>query len=104
MNTYLSYQATRMILYRDLGIVHFDERGMWVDEPLEAALKRVQGIDNCLPPAYPALASRNADLCSIEELEDNSGSAVPINLTSFVDQNDKSLVLTPTDPADPGGE
>lgn len=56
MNTYLSYQALRMQLYRDLGIVRFDENGMWVDEPLETALQRLtEEGDPFIPPACPPM-------------------------------------------------
>jgi hypothetical protein len=75
MNTYLSYQATRMLLYRDLGIVRFDESGMWVDEPLEEALRRAQCVDVSIPPAYPVLGSsqtpapQSPTISGIEELD-----------------------------------
>jgi outer membrane protein TolC len=85
MNTYLTYQASRMILYRDLGIVRFDDGGRWIDEPLEAALRRAQSQDDCLPPAYPVLASRNADLCTIPDVSAESSGTVNINLSQCVD-------------------
>jgi hypothetical protein len=71
MNTYLSYQASRMLLYRDLGIVRFDENGIWVDEPLEAALRRSEGVDVSIPPAFPLLASQAAVLCGIQDLAES---------------------------------
>jgi outer membrane protein TolC len=56
LNTYLSYQALRMSLYLDLGIIRFDENGMWIDEPIEAALQRLseQG-EPYFPPACPPI-------------------------------------------------
>jgi hypothetical protein len=54
MNTYLNYQALRMLLYRDVGIIRFDDRGRWIDEPLEDALHALpQGEQNPLPPPVP---------------------------------------------------
>jgi len=57
MNTYLTYQALRMTLYRDLGIVRFDDNGMWIDEPLDAALRRLEEEgEPFVPPPVPGLA------------------------------------------------
>ncbi len=51
--TYLNYQALRMMLYRDLGVIKFDERGLWIDEPLDRALAGVPEEDPSVPPACP---------------------------------------------------
>jgi outer membrane protein TolC len=62
MNTYLNYQQFRMVLYRDLGIIQFDENGMWIDEPLEQALKRASAVaETELPPLKPAMAEVRAN-------------------------------------------
>jgi outer membrane protein TolC len=50
MGTYLNYEFLRLQLYRDLGVIQFDEKGMWIDEPLEQALARVPQQDRHLPP------------------------------------------------------
>ena len=50
MGTYLNYEALRMQLYIDLGIAKFDERGHWIDEPLEDAL---YGVPEMQPYAAP---------------------------------------------------
>ncbi len=53
MGTYLNYEALRMQLYIDLGIAKFDERGHWIDEPLEDALYGVPEMDPYGPPLCP---------------------------------------------------
>lgn len=42
-NTWLNYLTTRMSLYRDLGIMPLDARGVWIDDTAA-----------CCPPASPA--------------------------------------------------
>ena len=37
MGVWLNYYATRMQLYRDLGIMEIDGCGLWVDKPLDEA-------------------------------------------------------------------
>jgi hypothetical protein len=53
MNTYLNFQQLRMVLYRDLGIIQFDENGMWIDEPLDEALKRAAAVADTELPTVP---------------------------------------------------
>ena len=49
MSVWLNYHAARMSLYRDLGVMRIDERGLWIDEPLEDAIRA--SADDCpLPP------------------------------------------------------
>ena len=52
MSVWLNYHAGRMSLYRDLGIMRLDERGVWIDEPIEDAI-RAAAEDCPLPPELP---------------------------------------------------
>jgi hypothetical protein len=52
MSVWLNYHATRMRLMRELGIIRLDERGLWIDEPLEAALRAAEE-ELPLPPPVP---------------------------------------------------
>ncbi len=52
MSVWMNYQASRMRLYRELGIMRIDENGLWIDEPLEEAL-RASSEECPLPPAVP---------------------------------------------------
>lgn len=52
MSAWLVYQATRMRLARELGIMELDERGMWIDRPLSEAA-RASAEEAPLPPAVP---------------------------------------------------
>jgi hypothetical protein len=52
MSVWLNYHAARMSLYRDLGVMRIDERGLWIDEPLDDAIRA--SADDCpLPPDVP---------------------------------------------------
>lgn len=83
MNTYLSYQQLRMVLYRDLGIIRFDDQGMWIDEPLEAAIERSQGMDVTVPPVCPLLVTTTPTLGKIQDIRDDNPEIV---LTEGIDQ------------------
>jgi hypothetical protein len=109
MNTYLSYQASRMVLYRDLGIIRFDDKGRWIDEPLDVALQRAQGTDVAIPPACPSLSLQSAFITGIQELltlEQPSPSSVMLTGASM-DQASASRVVqavatsTPDEPSAP---
>lgn len=54
MSVWLNHYATRMVIMRELGLMELDERGIWIDVPLDEALARVE---ECyiepLPPAVP---------------------------------------------------
>ena len=52
MSVWLNYQATRMQLYRELGVMQIDENGLWVDRPLAEAVKTPEAAESCpqLPP------------------------------------------------------
>jgi hypothetical protein len=52
MSVWLNYYASRMTLYRELGIMELDDRGIWIDRPLDEY--RYQGCEDCpLPPDVP---------------------------------------------------
>jgi outer membrane protein TolC len=53
MSVWLNYWAQRMALYRDLGILRLDDEGLWVDEPLDQALREVARKAERLPPEVP---------------------------------------------------
>lgn len=52
MSVWLRHYANRMVLMRDLGIMRIDENGMWIEEPLDEAL-RAAAEAAPLPPAIP---------------------------------------------------
>jgi hypothetical protein len=60
--TYLNYELLRMQLYRDLGVIQFDHRGVWIDDPLEQAIERAGTGQPDLPPdlGYPATPAMGA--------------------------------------------
>ncbi len=53
LSTYLNYQLLRMQLYRDLGLIRFDSRGVWIDEPLGDALHGAAVEEPFVPPDIP---------------------------------------------------
>lgn len=52
MSVWLNYSAARMTLMRDLGIMRIDENGLWIDEPLEEALRATEQ-EYPIPPPVP---------------------------------------------------
>ncbi len=52
MSVWLNYFAARMRLYRELGVMRLDDRGVWIDEPLEMAVRATQ-LECPLPPSVP---------------------------------------------------
>lgn len=60
MGVWLNHYATRMSLMRELGVMQIDERGLWIDEPLNDVLARM-GVEATkknaeevpLPPEVP---------------------------------------------------
>ncbi|MBI3466458.1 MAG: hypothetical protein HY000_25880, partial [Planctomycetes bacterium] len=52
MSVWLVHYATRMTLMRDLGLMQIDENGLWVDVPLEEAV-RASEAEAPLPPELP---------------------------------------------------
>jgi outer membrane protein TolC len=54
MSVWLNHMAERMGLYRELGIFRVDEDCIWIDEPLDEALRRVAAKEKePLPPDVP---------------------------------------------------
>ena len=52
MSAWLNHYETRMMLYRDLGIMELDDEGMWIDRPLNESEWLEE--DLCpLPPPIP---------------------------------------------------
>lgn len=52
MSVVLNHYETRMLLYRELGIMELDDCGMWIDKPIEDADWLTE--DDCpLPPSLP---------------------------------------------------
>ena len=53
MSVWLNYYSERMQLMRDLGIMQLDERGRWIDRPLDELLQEVCFETVDMPPAIP---------------------------------------------------
>jgi hypothetical protein len=53
MSVWLNYYAGRMQLMRDLGIMQLDEKGRWIDRPLEEVLAELSCQVEPLPPDVP---------------------------------------------------
>jgi hypothetical protein len=54
MSVWLNHYATRMVLMRELGLMELDDRGIWIDVPLQEALARAETYQiEPLPPAVP---------------------------------------------------
>jgi hypothetical protein len=52
MSVVLNHYETRMLLYRELGIMELDDCGMWIDKPIDASAWLTE--DQCpMPPALP---------------------------------------------------
>ncbi|HVW39409.1 MAG TPA: TolC family protein, partial [Pirellulales bacterium] len=52
MSVWLQYYSNRLETYVDLGIMRLDERGMWIDEPLDKNLAALEEMYP-LPPELP---------------------------------------------------
>ncbi|HEX4129682.1 MAG TPA: TolC family protein [Pirellulales bacterium] len=56
LSVWMNYYSERMQLQRDLGIMQIDDRGMWIDEPVEDVIAMVmegaQPVEE-LPPPVP---------------------------------------------------
>ena len=74
MSVWLAYYAGRMSLMRDLGVMRLDENGLWIDEPLEAALEEAREHPTVLPPAAPEawLRQAGAELETVRLVPDES--------------------------------
>ena len=61
MSVWLAYYSGRMQLMRDLGVMRIDDKGLWVDEPLEKALEEARKHPSALPPAVPEAWLKQAE-------------------------------------------
>jgi hypothetical protein len=52
MSVWLNHYATRMVLYRDLGIMELDDNGLWIDRPINAQ-EWIEKDPFPLPPSAP---------------------------------------------------
>ena len=53
MSVWLNHHAGRIGLIRDLGLMRLDANGLWVDEPLEDAIRRGELGEIPLTPPLP---------------------------------------------------
>jgi len=53
MSVWLNYYAARMTLMLQLGLMEINERGLWVDVPLDEALQAAYADCPLIPPAVP---------------------------------------------------
>jgi len=53
MSVVLNYYETRMLLYRNLGIMELDDCGMWIDRPIEDA-EWLSEAECPMPPGVPS--------------------------------------------------
>lgn len=54
MSVWLNYQAGRMRLLRDLGIIQIDDEGIWVEQSVQTAIQEaMSGVPMELPPDVP---------------------------------------------------
>ncbi|MBL9092513.1 MAG: TolC family protein [Planctomycetaceae bacterium] len=54
MSVWLNHYAARMILVRELGLMELDDRGIWIDRPLDELLARAELCSpEDLPPDVP---------------------------------------------------
>lgn len=60
MSVWLNYEAGRLRLLRELGVMRIDENGLLIDEPLDW-IERVPAEDAVLPPAVPQQWFRQLD-------------------------------------------
>lgn len=74
MSVWLNYQAGRMRLLRDLGIIRIDDNGIWIEESVQDALNNaMSGVPVELPPDVPEQWYQTLD--SLPEPEDSESSA-----------------------------
>ena len=67
MSVWLNHLASRMTLMRELGIMIIDERGMWVDRPLDEILaEQPEPEEAPLPPPVPNALLRELDAVAPE--------------------------------------
>ncbi|HTU26569.1 MAG TPA: hypothetical protein VMF30_14275, partial [Pirellulales bacterium] len=68
MSAWLNHYETRMMLYRDLGIMELDEEGLWVDRPLNES-DWIEAELCQLPPPIPNHWLKEVDIQGDAEYE-----------------------------------
>lgn len=88
MSVWLNYQAGRMRLLRDLGIIRIDDEGLWIEESVQDAINAAMaGVPVELPPDVPALWYETLDnLPEPEDAEQGNGRA---NLAPHIPDADR---------------
>jgi hypothetical protein len=61
MSNWLQHYQQRMTLYNDLGLMRLDERGVWIDEPIDQGLAQLEQMYP-LPPELPVDWLKDAGL------------------------------------------
>jgi hypothetical protein len=61
MSNWLQHYQQRMSLYNDLGIMRLDNRGLWIDEPIDQGLAQLEQMYP-LPPELPVDWLKDAGL------------------------------------------
>jgi hypothetical protein len=61
MSVWLQHYDERVQLYQDLGVMRLDERGMWIDEPIDQSLAQLEQMYP-LPPELPVDWLKDAGL------------------------------------------
>ena len=65
MSNWLQHYQQRMTMYNDLGIMRLDERGVWLDEPIDQGLAQLEQMYP-LPPELPVDWLKDAGLTAPE--------------------------------------
>jgi hypothetical protein len=107
-NTWLNYITTRMSLYRDLGVMPLDSRGVWIDDattccpPTLAPQQPAPNEGGGLPPLLPAPKPADADPKEQPRAPLRDGGSD--DLSSLGDWSGRSVVARICPPWRPGGE
>jgi hypothetical protein len=74
MSVWLNYYAGRMVLMQSLGIMRIDDRGMWIEETIDDALRATEAATP-LPPPVPGhwIESLDEDSINGDKLELGDG-------------------------------
>ena len=79
MSVWLNYLAERMRLYRDLGIMQIDEKGLWIDEPLQSSLMaRAEPPPPEVPSEWIALAAEPGNENTLRMMERGLAEPPPV--------------------------
>ena len=63
MSNWLQHYQQRMTMYNDLGIMRLDERGVWIDEPIDQGVAQLEQMYP-LPPELPVDWLKDAGLAA----------------------------------------